>query len=175
MLGLSEVACSGFHVVDNGEGDAAAIDATVDVPGADLIGLDIASDKGSVYRDLPSNWLTDARAENGLHPALMISPAITEQVCTYVGSPTAPCTEGDACAFYTSEEDRCATCPVEKCENFNNPCSPEKPCRPFYTCFGGFCTVACPLNSRDICGNPDDCLEIGHPTHGVCARLSPPG
>jgi|GEM_PF-6303487 hypothetical protein len=151
-------ACSGFRVVDGGPGDSLVVDGPTDA--------------GIVYRDLPTHWLTDARAENGLHPALMISPALRQETCKIVSSPTVPCAEGEACAFYTAAENRCAYCPIEKCGEFDGVCSLEKPCRPFYTCFGGFCMLACPLADKSMCGNPDDCLDIGHPDRGVCARLT---
>jgi hypothetical protein len=36
-----------------------------------------------------------------------------------------------------------------------------------FSCYAGRCTNFCTLGTVE-CGPVEDCLDIGHPTHGVC-------
>ncbi|MEM6291836.1 MAG: hypothetical protein AAGA54_11240 [Myxococcota bacterium] len=69
------------------------------------------------------------------------------------------------CRFYTAEEGRCESC--EACGNLNAPCTDGTDCDILFSCFQGRCTNFCQLGTFS-CGPIEDCLDIGHPTHGVC-------
>lgn len=69
------------------------------------------------------------------------------------------------CRFYTAEEGRCESC--EGCGNLNAPCTQGTDCDILFSCFAGRCTNFCELGTFS-CGPIEDCLDIGHATHGVC-------
>jgi hypothetical protein len=88
-----------------------------------------------------------------------------------VGQPCAtPGFSGDCpflqvCRFYDTQIGRCETC--ENCGNLNAPCTDGTECDILFACFAGRCTNFCWLGEQE-CGAPDDCLDVGHPTRGVC-------
>jgi len=69
------------------------------------------------------------------------------------------------CRFYTAEEGRCESC--DNCGNLNAPCMSGTDCDILFSCFAGRCTNFCELGTFS-CGPVEDCLDIGHATHGVC-------
>ncbi len=69
------------------------------------------------------------------------------------------------CRFFTPAEGRCESC--EPCGNLNDPCSASDECDILFMCFRGRCTNFCTLGTFE-CGAIEDCVEVGHPTRGVC-------
>jgi len=69
------------------------------------------------------------------------------------------------CRYYTAEEGRCESC--DNCGNLNAPCMSGTDCDILFSCFAGRCTNFCELGTFS-CGPVEDCLDIGHATHGVC-------
>lgn len=69
------------------------------------------------------------------------------------------------CRFATSEQGLCESC--EPCGNLGDPCSESIECDILFSCFEGRCTNFCELGTYG-CGPIEDCLDVGHPTHGVC-------
>jgi hypothetical protein len=53
------------------------------------------------------------------------------------------------------------------CGNLNAACDASDQCDILFMCFQGQCTNFCALGTTE-CGAPQDCVDIGHPTHGVC-------
>lgn len=84
--------------------------------------------------------------------------------CTSPGSLT-ECPGIAVCRFYTAEEGRCESC--DNCGNLNAPCTNGTDCDILFSCFAGRCTNFCPLGTSS-CGPVENCLDIGHPTQGVC-------
>lgn len=71
----------------------------------------------------------------------------------------------EVCRFYSSSEGRCESC--EPCGNLNDFCSSSSECDILFMCYLGHCTNFCTLDTY-MCGPIEDCVDIGHPTHGVC-------
>jgi hypothetical protein len=69
------------------------------------------------------------------------------------------------CRFATSEQGLCESC--EPCGNLGDPCSASVECDILFACYDGRCTNFCELGTPG-CGPIEDCLDVGHPTHGVC-------
>ncbi len=69
------------------------------------------------------------------------------------------------CRFFTAEEGRCESC--TECGNLGRPCASGRDCDILFACYAGRCTNICPLGTF-YCGPVEDCLDVGHPTHGVC-------
>lgn len=69
------------------------------------------------------------------------------------------------CRFHTAEEGRCESCDV--CGNLGAPCTEGTDCDILFACYAGRCTNICQLGTFG-CGPIEDCLDVGHPTHGVC-------
>lgn len=70
------------------------------------------------------------------------------------------------CRFHTTEQGLCESC--DSCGNLGAACVEGTDCDILFACYLGQCTNFCMLGSFE-CGPPEDCLDIGHPTHGVCA------
>lgn len=69
------------------------------------------------------------------------------------------------CRFATTEHGLCESC--DACGNLNDPCVEGTDCDILFSCYAGHCTNFCTLGTFE-CGPVEDCLDIGHPTHGVC-------
>ncbi len=69
------------------------------------------------------------------------------------------------CRFATAEYGLCESCDV--CGNLNAACVQGTDCDILFSCFAGRCTNFCTLGTFE-CGPVEDCLDIGHPTRGVC-------
>lgn len=86
------------------------------------------------------------------------------QMCTMPGSLT-ECPGIAVCRFATVEYGLCESCDV--CGNLNAPCVEGTDCDILFECYAGRCTNFCTLGTSE-CGPPDACIDIGHPTRGVC-------
>ena len=84
--------------------------------------------------------------------------------CTTPGSLN-ECPGIAVCRFYTAEESRCESC--DNCGNLGAPCTEGTDCDILFACYAGRCTNICPLGTS-YCGPVEDCLDVGHPSHGVC-------
>ena len=84
--------------------------------------------------------------------------------CTSPGS-LGECPGIEVCRFFTPTEGRCETC--GPCGNLNDPCTASDQCDILFMCFRGRCTNFCTLGTFE-CGAIEDCVDIGHPTRGVC-------
>ncbi len=84
--------------------------------------------------------------------------------CTTPGSMN-ECAGISVCRFYTAEEGRCESC--DACGNLNAPCTEGTDCDILFACYAGRCTNICQLGTFG-CGPIEDCLDVGHATHGVC-------
>lgn len=139
------------------EGSSTAADPTgVDTSGADSIGTD---------DDAPDATSTTSGVESGgdpLDPDLDIPNGGEE--CTMPGSLT-ECPGIAVCRFATTEHGLCESC--DACGNLNDPCVEGTDCDILFMCYAGHCTNFCTLGTFE-CGPVEDCLDIGHPTHGVC-------
>jgi len=107
---------------------------------------------------------TDEPVTTPLDPQLATPPA-SNQPCTWPGS-MGECDGIAVCRHYVAEESRCESC--EPCGNLNAFCSASIECDILFTCFQGRCTAACSFETPQTCGVPTDCIDVGHPTHGVC-------
>ncbi|HEU0032488.1 MAG TPA: hypothetical protein VFQ53_17770 [Kofleriaceae bacterium] len=107
----------------------------------------------------------DGQSSGGLDPDLEVPPA-GNQPCTTPGSLSdTECPGIAVCRFFSPTEGRCESCVT--CGNLNAACSASDQCDILFTCYQGRCTNFCLLGSSE-CGAPADCIDIGHPTHGVC-------
>lgn len=87
------------------------------------------------------------------------------ETCTTPGS-LVECPGIAVCRFHTTEQGLCESC--DSCGNLGAPCAQGTDCDILFACYQGQCTNFCTLGSFE-CGPPEDCLDVGHPTHGVCA------
>ncbi|MGE0786357.1 MAG: hypothetical protein AB7S26_11760 [Sandaracinaceae bacterium] len=84
--------------------------------------------------------------------------------CSDPGSLSA-CPGIEVCRFYSATEGRCESC--GPCGNLNAFCASSAECDILFMCFSGRCTNFCTLGTYE-CGAITDCIDIGHPTRGVC-------
>lgn len=97
-----------------------------------------------------------------LDPSLSVPPA-SNPTCS---TPNTGCAAGGTwCRLYSSTEGRCEGC--VGCGNQNDSCVTGADCNIFLVCYTGRCTLMCELGST-TCGSVDRCLDVGHPTQGVC-------
>ncbi len=106
----------------------------------------------------------DATAGTGTPLDPMLDVPDAGDMCTTPGS-LSECPGVAVCRFATVEYGLCESC--EPCGNLNAPCVEGTDCDILFSCYAGRCTNFCTLGSFE-CGPPDDCLDIGHPTRGVC-------
>lgn len=147
--------------------DAAASDADEASVGSDEAGT--SDDPGSTGS---SPATTDASASGSgtpdeppgdpLDPDLDVPE--DGEACDTPGS-LVECPGIAVCRFATSEQGICESC--EPCGNLGNLCSESSECDILFSCFEGRCTNFCQLGTFE-CGPVEDCLDIGHPTYGVC-------
>lgn len=87
------------------------------------------------------------------------------EVCMTPGS-LGECPALQVCRFHTTEQGLCESC--DTCGNLGAPCVEGTDCDILFACYQGQCTNICELGTF-FCGPIEDCLNVGHPTHGVCA------
>lgn len=113
----------------------------------------------------PDATFPDAMAPDGgaLDPRLATAPAGND-VCDPPGSRFS-CPGINVCRFYDAVEGRCESCTA--CGNLYDPCNSGDDCDILFACYDGYCTNFCELGSYN-CGPIEDCLDVGHPSIGVC-------
>ena len=166
-----------FGATDAGSRDAgftpgldAGVDDAGESPGVDAgpAGSDAGpggSDAGPGGFDAgrPDAGRSDAGGGGGmLDPRLEVPPS--GETCATPGS-LGECPSIQVCRFYTTTEGRCETC--TGCGNLDDPCAASIDCDILFSCFDGRCTNFCTLGTFE-CGPVDDCIDVGHPTRGVC-------
>ena len=98
-----------------------------------------------------------------LHPQLDIAEG--GEVCQTPGHLGECSGIATVCRFHDSDTGRCESC--QECGNLNAFCGDGTQCDILFACFAGRCTNFCTLGTQE-CGAVDDCLDVGHPTRGVC-------
>lgn len=98
-----------------------------------------------------------------LDPGLSL-PDPSGTPCSTPGS-MGECPGIEVCRFFSTTEGRCESCGA--CGNLGASCSASADCDILFMCFEGRCTNFCTLGSFE-CGPVADCLDVGHPTRGVC-------
>lgn len=140
--------------------DAARTDAgSVDAGSTDAGSFDAGRDAGSDSGGRDSG--VDAGTSTGLDPELDVPPAENE-ICE---TPGASCGGVRLCRFYDETQGRCESC--TECGNLFDPCTSGDDCDILFVCFRGSCTNICLLGTFQ-CGAEEDCIDVGHPTHGAC-------
>lgn len=135
-------------------------DSTSDAP-ADTSSA--VTDEDTSVTDLGSSSDgTDTASGTPLDPDLDI-PDGGEQ-CDYPGD-LQSCPGIAVCRFATAEYGLCESC--DACGNLFAPCVEGTDCDILFSCYAGSCTNFCTLGTFE-CGPVEDCLDIGHPTRGVC-------
>jgi hypothetical protein len=182
-IGLAGCAAGGGGVrADGGTGgeldarvptDAGSAPPDVGLPPTDASGLDAGPRDGGASRDAgPGLDSGGMRLDGGrdagsggapLDPALSVPPAGNEP-CTTPGS-FGECSGVSVCRFFDADEGRCESC--TECGNLGASCASGDDCDILFACYAGTCTNICPLGTS-YCGPVEDCLDVGHPTHGVC-------
>jgi hypothetical protein len=121
---------------------------------------DVDDDAGASTSDTSDTSDTDPGTP--LHPDLETPE--DGQPCQTPGS-LGECPAVHVCRFHTAEQGLCESC--DACGNLNAPCQSGTDCDILFACFAGRCTNICPLGTQ-YCGPVEACLNVGHPTHGVC-------
>ena len=152
-------------VPDDGSRDDADADARDDGSRDDGWGDDGLPD--DAVRDDASP--DDAARDDGAVDAGSLDPDLelpdpSGTPCSTPGS-MGECPFLEVCRFFTPAEGRCESC--SPCGNLGDFCSRSSECDILFMCYAGVCTNICPLGTM-YCGPIDDCLDIGHPTYGVC-------
>jgi hypothetical protein len=143
-----------------GGGDfAAPSDLAIRADGPTPIG-DLSQGPSDLARAAPADLSSGGGA---LDPGLSL-PDPSGPACATPGS-LGECPFLDVCRFYTSAQGRCESCTT--CNNLGAACSASSDCDILFMCWQGKCTNFCTLGTTE-CGPPANCLDIGHPTKGVC-------
>ena len=101
----------------------------------------------------------------GLDPDLALADESAAS-CTFIGT-FVTCVSTTVCGFFSQTEGRCVTCDGS-CAHVGESCTRAEDCDTVSACYQGRCTPYCELGSLECGGPPDDCLDVGHPTTGVC-------
>ncbi|MEZ4222613.1 MAG: hypothetical protein R3B13_16855 [Polyangiaceae bacterium] len=99
----------------------------------------------------------------GLDPNLGL-PNPAGQPCTTPGYGTG-CPSLQVCRISGPNQGTCESC--TQCGNLGASCASSSQCDILFQCYLGKCTNICPLGTS-YCGPPQDCINVGHATHGVC-------
>ncbi len=91
-------------------------------------------------------------------------PASGGDPCTTPGL-SSGCPSLQVCRISGPNSGTCESC--TSCNNLLQPCSQSSDCDILFQCYQGQCTNICPLGTT-ACGAPQDCVDVGHATHGVC-------
>jgi hypothetical protein len=146
--------------VDASAVDAGRLDGSLDGGSSDA-GRDAGAGSDAGVRDAGRDAGMDAGRATGLDPELDLPPAENEACET----PGASCGGARVCRFYDESEGRCESC--TECGNLFDPCASGDDCDILFVCFRGSCTNICLLGTFQ-CGAEEDCIDVGHPTHGAC-------
>jgi hypothetical protein len=155
------------NALDATASDASALDAIADDAEApDALELDAAGFDALAEDALPpdAGFMDAAPYDGGALSPLLMVPDAGEPVCTIVGSES-ECPFLDVCRFFDGTQGRCETC--SPCNGRDQPCSQSSECDILFACYDGFCTNFCDLGTQE-CGSVQDCINVGHPTKGVC-------
>ncbi len=91
----------------------------------------------------------------------LCGPAASGTPCTEIGFGGFDCPSGQTCRIAGT---------TARCEPHNvvgnGPCAKNDDCIQAYQCYQNQCMWLCELGSGFGCSGP--CMNIGHPTHGVC-------
>jgi hypothetical protein len=154
---------------DAGDGDDTASADSNDTSGANTSASDSTSASTSSADSIDTGDATTDATSTGLEtsgdpldPDLDI-PNGGEQ-CTTPGDLN-ECPGIAVCRFATTEYGLCESC--DACGNLNAACVEGTDCDILFSCYAGRCTNFCTLGTFE-CGPVEDCLDIGHPTQGVC-------
>ena len=167
-LFVGDVAGGGDAGSNRGGGDFAALnDLAIRADGPPPI-ADLSQGSSDLAPPAPADLSRPAPADlssggGALDPGLSL-PDPSGPACTTPGS-LGECPFLDVCRFYTSTQGRCESC--TSCNNLGAACSASSDCDILFMCWQGKCTNFCTLGTTE-CGPPANCLNIGHPTKGVC-------
>lgn len=122
--------------------------------------------------DTASEDVTTVDTEPDVPPRTPLDPNLatppeSNPPCTTPGS-RGECGFLEICRHFSAEESRCESCDDGTCNGLGQPCSRTAECDILFTCYLGRCTGTCDLTTPQVCGVPTDCIDVGHPTHGVC-------
>lgn len=163
-------ACATGDASDVGEGSSSSSSSgsssTLDGSAAGDDAGSSSNKDGSTSKDgaSGSDGSTTQDGATGLDPDLKIPGA--GQACDPPGaSPSGGCPSLSACRIASPTGGRCESCTT--CGNLNAPCSAGTECDILFECYKGKCTNFCHLGTME-CGAPANCLNVGHPTIGVC-------
>ena len=118
---------------------------------------------GDAGSETSATGSTSGGSGDPLDPDLDVPPE-SNTPCSTPGSLN-ECGPLEVCRFYDSEEGRCESC--TGCGNLNAFCSDGTDCDILFMCFQNTCTNFCTLGSSE-CGAVDACVNVGHPSKGVC-------
>ncbi len=159
----------------SGETSTAGIGSTTDTDATASESSPTASAEGSTGSSESTTGgatAADPTTESGGDPTIAGTPLDPNldvpdegEPCSTPGSLNECAATATVCRFYTAEEGRCESC--DNCGNLNAPCTNGTDCDILFSCFSGRCTNFCELGTFG-CGPVEDCLDVGHATHGVC-------
>lgn len=154
---------------DTDSGDTGGSDPTsdssaaADTTAADTTGASTDPSTGDASTSpVSGSESSDSGAGTPLDPLLDV-PDVGEQ-CDYPGD-LQSCPGIAVCRFATAEYGLCESC--DACGNLNAACVEGTDCDILFSCYAGRCTNFCTLGTFE-CGPIEACLDIGHPTRGVC-------
>ncbi len=84
--------------------------------------------------------------------------------CTDYGN-QGNCPGIEVCRISSKHGGRCEGC--TECGNLNAFCTTGQDCDILFECYKNHCTNFCMLGTSE-CGPPQDCINVGNDTDGVC-------
>lgn len=155
------------EVVAAADAADASLDATT-APEHDAIGTTVAATKGERELADGAAYALEASsfdsAGGGLDPDLRL-PSSAGPACSTPGSEK-ECPGPSMCRLASPTAGRCESC--TNCGNLNELCNASNECDILFQCFRGRCTNFCQLGAYGCGSAISDCLDVGHPTVGMC-------
>ncbi len=122
-----------------------------------------STDAGSSDAGAASDGGSTADTGTGIDPDVAL-PSPAGAACSTPGSENG-CPLASVCRIASASGGRCESC--TNCGHLNDLCTASDECDIVFQCFRGHCTNFCHLGTYE-CGPITSCINVGHPTIGMC-------
>jgi hypothetical protein len=149
--------------VDAAPPPASSADSASTVPSDSAAAVDSPADSSHPPTTDAGHEASSPPDAGPLDPGLSL-PDPNGAPCTSLGIEVG-CPAYQVCRIASPSGGRCEGC--ASCGHLGDRCSATNECDILFECYKGKCTNFCQLGTY-MCGAIADCINVGHPTEGVC-------